>query len=245
MEEARRFFRYIIPGLLFFIEISLYLFFSANNQFIQFLREWGKDISFSVTLFLTSGGMGFLLGVVYHTLYWTKGIRRLVVNHVPLIKDCVKRGWLELARRRDGSNINISTLTQSGAWRIVIAFWHERRECSKRIKAANARTDSLTDIMHGLGVTLVGSLLSIPIWVCIHAKLVCTYPSWYYYLPPVLISSLHFVNYRRVIKDFQSIVDIIISNEIKNEYDKNNAPVIMHLSSIDYSDRAQKKNLNA
>jgi len=103
MEEARRFLRYVIPGLLFFIEISLYLFFSAHRQFISALKELGKDLAFPVSLFLASGGIGFLLGVLYHSLYWTKGFRALVVTHLPLIKDCIGRDWLVLTKREDGS----------------------------------------------------------------------------------------------------------------------------------------------
>ena len=241
MEETRRFLRYVIPGLLFFIEISLYLFFSAYRQFISALKEWGKDLAFPVSLFLASGGIGFLLGVFYHFLYLTKGFRKLAVTHLPLIKDCVKRDWLKLEKREDGSKLEIETLTQSGAWRVVTAYWHERRECSNRIKAANARTDSLTDIMHGLGATFVGSVLTIPLWIYLHTKLVCAYPPWFYYPLPVIISIIHFVNYRRVIKDFQSIVDIIMSDELREEHDKRDAPAIINLSSIDYTDQGKKK----
>ncbi|MBW2741707.1 MAG: hypothetical protein JRE64_23335 [Deltaproteobacteria bacterium] len=236
MEEARRFLRYVIPGLLLFIEVSIYLFFSAHAQFISSLRKWGKDLAFPVTIFLASGGVGFLLGVVYHSIYWTKGFRALAVNHVPLIQDCVERGWLKLTHRGDGSKLDISKLTQSGAWRVVTAYWHERRECSERIKAANARTDSLTDIMHGLGATFVGSLFSIPLWIYIHKKIVCSYPSWFYYLLPLAFLFLNFVNYHRVVKDFRSVVDIIMSDDIKKEYDENKTPVVMNLSSKDYVD---------
>ncbi len=62
MNEARRFFRYVIPGLLFFSELFLYLFFSANVQFVELLKEFqyfGKELAFPVTLFLVSGGVGF------------------------------------------------------------------------------------------------------------------------------------------------------------------------------------------
>lgn len=238
MEEARRFLRYVIPGLLFFIEVSIYLFFSAHAKFISLFRNFGKDLAFPVTIFLASGGVGFLLGVFYHSFYWTKGFRALAVNHMPLIQDCIERGWLKLTHRGDGSELEISKLTQSGAWRVVTAYWHERRECSERIKAANARTDSLTDIMHGLGATLVGSLFSIPVWIYIHKKLMGSYPALFYYLLPLTFLFFNFVNYRRVVKDFQSVVDIIMSDDIKKEYDENKTPVVMNLSPIDYIDKA-------
>lgn len=91
--------------------------------------------------------------------------------------------------------------------------------------------------MHGLGATFVGSLFSIPLWIYIHKKIVCSYPSWFYYLLPLAFLFLNFVNYRRVIKDFQSVVDIIMSDDIKKEYDENKTPVVMNLSSKDYVDK--------
>ena len=241
MEEARRFLRYVIPGLLFFIEVSIYLFFSAHAQFIFSIREWGKDLAFPITIFLASGGMGFLLGVLYHSLYWTIGFRTFAVNHIPLIQDCVNRDWLKLKRRANNSDLNVSQLTQTGAWRVVTAYWHERREFSKRIKGANDRTDSLTDIMHGLGATLIGSLISIPTWIYIHKKLVCSYPSWFYYILPLAFLFFNFLNFRRVVKNCQGVVDIIMSDDISKEYDKNKTAVVMYLSSIDYVDEPVQK----
>jgi hypothetical protein len=229
MEEARRFFRYVIPGLLFFIEISLYLFFSACTQFSQFLREYGKDLSFPVTVFLASGGVGFLFGVIYSI-----GFREFGgVNYKPLIQDCVERGWLKLVLRKDGTNLSSSEVTQSVAWRIVTSYWHERRESSEKIKAANARTDSLTDIMHGLGATIVGSICAFGFWIYIHTVLAGSCPSWYCFIIPLVLSCLLGLNYYRVVKDCQSVVSIIMSDDIKSESEKNKAPVVVNLDSID------------
>jgi len=234
MEEARRFLRYVIPGLLLMIEVSLYLWLSSYQQFVQLIKELGEDIAFPISIFLASGGIGFLLGVVYYTLYWTKGIRLIAVNHLPLIEDVVKRGWLKLQRRDDGKEVDVKELTQSGAWRIVTSFWHERKESSLRIKAANARTDSLADIMHGLGTTFIGSIIAIPVWVFTHFKFSGESPCLYLYIIPLLISFVHFVNFRRVTKDLQSVVDIIMADEFQEEFfQKGRTPTIMNVTSID------------
>ena len=241
MEEARRFLRYVIPGLIFFIEVSLYSIFSAQGEFIAVLKEWGKNIAFPISIFLASGGVGFFLGVAYHTLYWTKGFRSLVVTHVPLIKDCVERGWLKLQNREDGTDLAVESLSQSGAWRVVTAYWHERREASAKIKAADPRTDSLTDIMHGLGAAFMGSILAIGFWIYTHFKLTGESPSWFFYVLPIFISCVHFVNYRRVVKDFQSIVDIIMTDDMKDNYEENEAAIIIGLSHNDLSGKTKKE----
>jgi hypothetical protein len=234
MEEARRFLRYVIPGLVFLIEITLYLSLSVNGGFLKSLRDLGKDLGFALLLFLASGGLGFLLGVVYHSLYWTTGFCKLVVTHLPLVKDCIERGWLKLQKREDGSELDVNVLTQSGAWRIVTAFWHERKESSQRIKAANSRTDSLTDIMHGLGTTFIGSILAIFAWIFVHRKLLGQFPYIEYYIIPLSVSYIHFINWRRVIEHFQSVVAIIVCDELQEIYIKNETPVVMNVAPIDY-----------
>ena len=89
--------------------------------------------------------------------------------------------------------------------------------------------------MHGLGATFVGSVLSIPLWIYTHFKLVSAYPSWYHYIIPIIVTVIHFINFRRVIKSFQSVVDIIFCNEFKEESTKKNGPVIINLATIDHS----------
>jgi hypothetical protein len=172
MKEARRFLRYVLPGLVLLIEVCLYLWISSYHQFVQLIKEFGKDVAFPVSVFFASGGIGYLLSLIYHVLYWATGIRELVaVDHRPLIKDAVNRKWLKLQRRGDEGEVNVKELTQAGAWCIVTSFWHERKESSKRIKGANSRIDSLSDITHGLGTTVIGSIIAIPLWQCAHNRL--------------------------------------------------------------------------
>lgn len=228
MEEARRFLRYVIPGLVFIIEVSFYLFISDNKKFVDLIKEYGKDIALPISVFLASGGIGFLLGVIYFAIYKLKIVRPFVVNHLPLIKDAEKRGWLKLQMRTDGGQVDVNDVTELGAWRIITSLWHVRKESSKKIKAANSMTDRLGDIMHGLGASFIGSIIAILIFILFilnYQKFSC----WYFYFVPFLMSFFHFLNYRYSVRDFQSLVDIIMADVLQEECSKNKKPIIINV----------------
>ena len=101
---------------------------------------------------------------------------------------------------------------------------------SERIKEANPRINSLADIMHGLGTTLIGSVIAILIWIYIHFEFSGEFQSRCLYAIPFLISFFHFVNYRRVVKEFQSVFYIITSNELQREFSEHeNSPIIINV----------------
>lgn len=243
MKETRRFLRYVIPGLVFIIEVSLYLCLFSCQGFVKSIKDIGNNlnvnIAFPVLVFLASGGIGFFLGVIYHTIFGTAGFQLLAVDHRPLIEDVDRRGWLRLQRRGTGITVNATNLTQPGAWRIVNSFWHERTGSSERIKAANQVIDYLTDIMHGLGIALIGSVIAVLAWLFIHFKFPAKFP-WlvpcerFLYIIPFIIIIFHFINFQRVAKNFQSVVDIIISDELQEEFSKKGKPTIINVAQIDY-----------
>lgn len=249
MEEARRFFRYVVPGLVLIMELFLYLWVSidlfptANEYgFYKFIKELlsGGSVAIPLTIFLSSGGIGFLLGSIYHTVSWTIGIRPLVVDHTQLIKDAIKRGWLELENRNDGNSFNGNNLSRSGSWFIVTSFWHERKGSSERIKAANARIDSLTDIMHGLGTVFIGSIVAFIFWIFVYYKFLGKWPCIYYYAIPITMSGVHLRNYCLVVNHFQIVFDIIMANELRAEYLRDEAPIVLNVASKDLIKKRNK-----
>lgn len=237
MEETQRFLRYIIPGIVFIIEVSFYLLMSTYHRFTELIIEFGKNIAFPISMVLASGGIGFLLGVIYYTLYNVWPFSLLVVNHLPQINDAVNRGWLILQKRTDenGRKDDVKNvkeeLTQNGAWRIAASLWHGRKDSSSRIKGANPFTDRYGNIMHGSGTAFIGSIIAIPFWIFIHAKLSQNcFPYWYFYIIPFLLSGVHLVNYSITSKHFQTVVDIIMMDVLEEEYSKKNDPIVIDVA---------------
>lgn len=245
MDDARRFFRYVIPGLTFIIELSLFFLLSNPEKFLHEIIKMfsNRDLGFGApfVLFIASGALGFLLGIIYHFLYWLPIIRRHMVDHSPMIKKMIDIGWLRI-KFCDSCNVDKKEITQSGAWRILTAFWHSRKNSSKIIKGANDRIDSLGNTVHGLGTVFIGAVMSFPVWWLFNYKTIniCLDTRWIVILfcVYVLIICIHLANFHAIVRDFNSIIDIVMMEQIRNEYEKNgNIPVTLYIDRMDLTDK--------
>lgn len=129
MNDIRRFFRYVVPGLIFTLQIVIYLSISlCPSQFSQTIGRL-NNVGSALSIFLLSGGLGFLLSTIYHTLYWTQKcawMDRLRVDHRPLINSAIKAGSLCLCDH-DGKEMS-KIKNQKAAWRIATAFWNVHKD---------------------------------------------------------------------------------------------------------------------
>lgn len=233
MQEAQRFLRYVVPGLIFIIELLIYLLFAQDICLDQVIHV-GGSISVPITAFLASGGLGFLFGVFYYTLIWKAPFYRLGVDHRPLLKDSVAQGWLQLRYKSDDRDNIVDELSQRGAWRLVLSYWSTRLELSKELKGAAPRADRLADIAHSLGTTFVASILAFIIFVILHIQhssgLFC---NDLYYLFFLFIPFFHCWNFIDVIKDHEDNVYLVIINELKNKFKEDGRSTILYVSSKD------------
>jgi hypothetical protein len=72
MDDARRFLRYVLPGLVFGIETLLWLFivFPGWTQ-SQLLSVSAKDgIALAIGSVLASGAVGYVFATVHHWCHW-------------------------------------------------------------------------------------------------------------------------------------------------------------------------------
>ena len=233
MREAQRFLRYVMPGLIFIIELLTYLLLAQDlcpNQMIRY----GSHIAVPFSVFLASGGLGFLLGTFYYTLIWAWPFNRWGADHRPLLIDSVNQGWLRLRNSSDDRDIDVDKVSQRGAWRIVISYWNTRIDTSPAIKGATPRAERLADITHGLGTTFVASVVGFIIFVVLHiwlfggltwADLFCLF----FLLLPVF----HFLNFKGVIKDHEDIDHIVLINELKHKFDEDQRSTILYVSPKD------------
>jgi len=191
------------------------------------------------------------LGIVYHFLYWLPCIRPFMVDHSPLLKKMVAEHWIKLRYLEDGLQVkkilavSEDEISQSGAWRIITAFWHARKD-SNYIKGANERVASLGNTMHGLGTACVGSLLAIPAWALLHFRACATSYDYYGIIPFricqfdwcisdfscyrvlllliifFIIFIVHWLNFKEIIKDFTSVINLVTIDQIRYEYAEKN-----------------------
>jgi hypothetical protein len=238
MGEIQRFFRYIIPGLIFVLEASLIFVLTGKIRFGQ-LIELGKDFGFVISALLVSGGVGFLIGIFYYTLIWQRPFIRFGADHRSILKDAINRQWVQLQNRYNRADIDVNKVSQRGAWRVAVSYWNSRVGNSESLKAATPRVDRLSDIAHGSGTTFLGSCLVVIVWL-IHNLFTGWTRSDLWIIALLSASGLHFLNFRGVIKDYQEIFNAILENEIRLEYQKNKKKIVIEMSPGDLEGKSNK-----
>jgi hypothetical protein len=170
MDEAKRFFRFILPGLSSLVEFNFFAWLLLPTQWgdsIARNRDQMKDLGTVVGLLIGSGGVGFILSNIYHAISW--GVCRgcCTLNHRRLIRRASAGRLLRLFSQDGGAEVSVCSISRVDAWRIATAIWHARVKTSTRLEGANARADTLTSIVHGLGTLLVGTVAAsgISVWL--------------------------------------------------------------------------------
>jgi len=247
MDEARRFLRYVTPGIVFVIELAIYLILSQRAWTASQIQHLlSINISVLIAFLLASGGIGFLLSVLYHTLSWCPRCPLLPApDHREMLQQAEHANYLEiiLQGQPETEEKLSKKLSKEGAWRVLTAMWHERVEASDRIKDACRRTDSLADLVHGAGTAFVGSVLAAAIWLLAYLYICRTEPSsckgWYIgflsaLVVAVLLPIVHRGSFLRTREHFQGIIQITLFDELGHEWLCNKCrPVKVHIREED------------
>lgn len=243
MEEARRFLRYVLPGLLYLLETFILLLLSVDrNILFPLIKEIPTDnVAFPITVFIASGALGFLLSIIYYALFWNI-LTPLRVNHRPFIKIAVEKDWLQLMNRENNTIVQPNDISGKGAWRIITGFWHENIKTSKRFESANKRIDIFTDLAHGLGAAFIGSVFAIVTWWLIHKILTneCPY-NWTDFIAPFIFFVVHFVNFKNIAKHYGNISEMIVLNELRELSKEGKTPVTINIASSDLRSKCCKR----
>lgn len=242
MEQAERFFRYIVPGLTMIIEFFAYV---CISQLLLLFFPFSRDVSFSYFIgrmtntgiaalaFLASGGIGFLLGVAHYTIVWsewaTKGKLKIGADLWNFLQQAELQGWLKLGC--GNNDVGTTKLTKRGAWRVVTSYLSTRAETSPRIKGAIPRMERLANLVNGLGTTWVGSVFALLFfmiyldsWIFLKKFGFSSYYLLFLALTlviPLVMPFIHYRNFKGVTEDYESFVGAILLNEFEYEFNDN------------------------
>jgi hypothetical protein len=218
LDEAKRFFRFVLPGLAVTLEVGLFIALLHPSAVIPFLREHlGKDatIGTGVTIFVASGGLGFILSNIYHFISWSVFRGVITVNHKRLIEHSVRANTLRLTELESGEKVN--RISRRAAWQVATAIWYSRLGCSQRLKGASGRTDSLTSIVHSIGTLTVGTFI-VSICVFSYAFFTLQIAMWDKWLLVGLIVFLpvsQAAAYKVAVHHAQRVIDQILYEELR------------------------------
>lgn len=168
MEEVRRFLRYTLPGM---ATMMLLLSMVAVSDYARvkavFMRLGSEStVAAAVGVFLCSGAVGFVLANLYFAVYWSDPFCRwFAIDHRPALNEL--KDMFEI-RRVGGSAVSTAELTKREAWAVVCQLWWSQSETSPTLRGANGFCDRLVDMTHGIGATLIGSILAVIGWGCFH-----------------------------------------------------------------------------
>jgi hypothetical protein len=158
MEEARRFIRYVIPGLAAILQLLVCCLLTVKGtDSILTLDGDGGGLALVAALFLASGGLGYICAVIYYAGAW--GTKRYQIDHGPVLKKLVDEKALEM------KGVDVAKLTVEEAWRVGTYLWWSRNAERTMLGNATRRADSLADVLHGHGATIIGTGLALLAWV--------------------------------------------------------------------------------
>lgn len=235
MDEAQRFLRYILPGVIFLIEvfIALVLLDPAIMKKLKSLATVGGIL----TLVVSSGGIGALLSMLYFFIFRRLCKWGLYINHVPLLKDSVIHERLKITLRETREAISLDLLTPEAARRIVTALWAEFKDRNTIGEAVNSRARSLLNIVHGFGATLLGSLIA---FILPAIKYSCVSEGFSLNFVYIILSTFfiiaHLGTYITTFKHTNGVIGMLFCKALEEEK-KNSETAEIFISSADIPSR--------
>lgn len=150
MNEARRFFRYVLPGGLFFTETFGLLAIVYPIEALHTFKEVASDSGLGAAVggLIATGSMGFALSLVFHAMTPSVDFREAV-------NAAIRLGRLKVV---DGkSDVVLADIDRDKAFVVITSAWHQLLKRSPRIEGAHERMNGLGDLAYSLGTVYVAT----------------------------------------------------------------------------------------
>ena len=142
MDEARRFLRYVLPGLVYGIEtlLWLYIVFPEWTRSVILGAATKDGLGVAVWSVLASGAVGYIFATVHYWCHWNLSIDKGILDHSDLVKQLYGQ-----------------TLSRRDALVVSLGRWYR----ANLGETAYKKLDSLADQAHALGTARVASFFSV------------------------------------------------------------------------------------
>jgi len=155
MHDAKRFLRYVMPGVLFAAQTSFLLWIVYPDWTEDCLRLLaGASLGAALAGVVTSGVLGYVFATFHHFLHWSSPTDHRVIDHTDKINDLRRRQLLD---RPDDKK----QLDRLDAFDIMTAEWFKRNQENTFIGNATDRAAAFSDLAHGAGTARVASVASL------------------------------------------------------------------------------------
>jgi hypothetical protein len=158
MQEARKFLRYITPGILFGV-LTIFLLWIAlpelvNEMLKACLIAKNNSLALAIGALLASGALGYLFATFHHWCHWYLPIDKDVINHTKQIKKLREKNLIP-SLPIESKNPRLEALT------MVSILWFERLQESGPIGNSENRVAAFGDLAHAAGTARVASVCSL------------------------------------------------------------------------------------
>lgn len=223
MKEARVFFRFVIPGIVFAIALAALSWLlqpKPTGHVFKYLLN-NATAGSVIGAILASGGLGALFSTIHHAWHGRSGGRYM--DHRQVLKRLVTEGIIEI----QGTDVN--TISREQAWVIVTAVWHERTGgLNELIKSSDKATMEICDLFHSTGTSLVAIISAIILAFLLvvthgHQEVHCV-PALRLLAAAILAGAAYRIfqfNHRRVAKKAVAVVDQCFADAMWWEHRKN------------------------
>jgi len=225
MNEARRFLRYITPGILFGFLALFFVWLALPDWTMSVLKDWfltgGNSIAIIITTLLLSGALGYLFATIHHWCHWHLPIDNNVINHVQQIESLRKRNLIP-SLDSTPPNPRLEALI------IISILWFERLEKGTPVGNSEDRVAAFGDISHAAGTARVASVLALvtALSICIfRGSLDLSVCNIFRYVVMVVLGSLTIClfhdAYRRTGNIAQELYNQILEHSLLQEQERN------------------------
>jgi hypothetical protein len=213
----------------------LLLVIAQQGEMLEKVYHHLKESSagFAALAVVVAGAIGYLCSLIHHTLFWLPC--GYGIDHTQFVRAAVDNQWLTVKTARAQAPVKSEDITRKMAWDVVTLLWYRPGGTNNTQdpalgKALVSRSDAVSDVMHGLGTSVIASVLLIPAWMALSFWSLCLHCSWHN--PSVLIVAglliwLHVSNYRRVRDRLSKLVQNALATYLAREYPKLNLIIVM------------------
>jgi len=255
-----------------FLFISLILL--PNIIFYELIGNLPIDYTF---LLAFAGGIGFAISLIHHYLFWNlsfypktkyrnffkilrstrllemKSNEKSLIYSLKMSQSNYKGKYNRNFQNLFYINKKRRIIGEKDYWRILNIIWHRLRHEDPSFEMINSRNDSLTDLMHANGSSLVALILA--------SLTTFTYTLYYNtYMAPINFKDniffcltvvtftfafiLHFCSYKFTVQNLNRFCEdalfhtLMIRSKMNSQKNskKKNGPLIFHINSTDLSD---------
>ena len=243
LDDARRAFRHILPGLYFFLVLVVLLIVgkgwpSVKHDFEQILGINLTEIRIghAVALLIFSWPAGFFFGFFHHFANnfwfthraWLFGPFTYGVDHRDVIEEARTAGCLKLLEENKGAlKESGSPIGRRAAWSILTSVWYSNPGNQEILKNAIPRVESLGNLYHGVGTAF---------WAAAIAAALAFY-STAFDTATVLVASvllvIQFLGFLVISRQFIGVVETTFLLALYEHKKKKNTPTEIPLRKID------------